>query len=60
MVPINEAITILKKIRDCNMCICSDTLYCSKCPNFVGQIMRISALETVVDFIGRTERTDGV
>jgi len=59
MMPINEAITILKKIRDCNMCICSDTLNCSKCQNFVGQIMRISTLETAVDFIERTERTDG-
>lgn len=57
---IKEAIAILKKIRDCNMCICSNTLDCSKCPNFVGQIMRISALETAVDFIKRTERTDGV
>ena len=57
--PINEAIAILKKIRDCNTCICSDT-YCSECPHWVGQIMKISALETVVDFIERTVRTDGV
>lgn len=56
---IKEAIAILKKIRDCEMAFCSDT-YCSECPHWVGQIRKISALETAVDFIERTVKTDGV
>ena len=52
MMPINEAIAILKKIHDCEMSICSDT-YCSECPHWVGHINAISALEAVVDYIER-------
>ena len=59
MMPINEAIAILKKIHDCEMSICSDT-YCSECPHWVGHINVISALEAVVDYIERMVRTDGV
>ena len=52
MMPINEAITILKKMRDCEMSICSDT-YCSECPHWVGYIEKILALETAVDYVKR-------
>jgi len=60
MIPIDESIAILKKIHDCETTFCSDTIYCSECPHWVGHINAISALEAVVDFIERAVRTDGV
>lgn len=51
MMPINEAITILKKIRDCETAFCYGKVCCSECPYWVGQIRKISALETAVKYI---------
>ncbi len=61
MMPIKEAIAILKKMCDCETTFCcGDTMiYCSECPHWVGHINGISALEAVVDYIERTVRTDG-
>lgn len=53
MMPINEAITILKKMRDCETTFCCDTIYCSECLYWVGHIKEISALETAVDYVKR-------
>lgn len=51
MMPINETIATLKKMRDCETTFCSDTIYCSECPHWVGHINGISALEAVVDYV---------
>ena len=53
MMPINEAITILKKMRDCETTFCCDTIYCSECPYWVGHIEKILALETAVNYVKR-------
>ena len=44
------------KIRDCETAFCYGKVCCSECPYWVGQIRKISALETAVKYI---ERKDG-
>ena len=53
MMPINEALEVLKKMRDCRTSLWCNTIYCTECPHEESHIRKIAALEAAIEYIER-------
>ena len=58
MMPIKEAVEILKKMLACRMRIRCGT-HCTECPNWDTHIRKVSALETAIAHLDKSEGCDG-